>query len=34
MKDNFQFVKLQDLVKAGLIKAEWDNKSKLTKIVK
>lgn len=34
MKGDFQFVKLQDLVKAGLIKAEWDNKSKLTKIVK
>ena len=34
MKDNFQFVKLQDLVKAGLIKAEWDSKTKVTKIVK
>ena len=34
MKDNMQYVKLQDLVKAGVLKAEWDNKTKITKIIK
>ena len=29
-----QYVKLQDLVKAGVLKAEWDNKTKITKIIK
>lgn len=34
LKDNMQYVKLQDLVKAGVLKAEWDNKTKITKIIK
>lgn len=34
LKNDFQFVKLQDLVKAGVIKTEWDNKTKVTKIIK
>ena len=34
MKDNLQYVKLQDLVKSGVLKAEWDNKNKVTKITK